>query len=181
MYFCKEGKLLGTCGPGGGGGGSSATVAAAAAAGTLVEEGRERRLFLPILDATLEMGAGVGLLAWMRSKGFVRVREAVSTCIGGGGGRAFGVVWRCASISESESPLSPHDACGTFESAAHCPIWAGRTGVCDHVSGFELSRSEGPHEVGVLADIFWQETWAFWCYHQVLLAWGYRYLDVEVN
>jgi len=29
--------------------------------------------------------------------------------------------------------------------------------VGDQVSGFELSGSEGPPEVGVLSDIFWQE------------------------
>ena len=88
----------------------------------------------------------------------MRVQEAVDTCIGGGGGRAFGVVWGCISISESESPSSPHDACGTFKSAAYCPIWAGQTSVGDHLSGFELSGSEGPPEVGVLPDIFWPET-----------------------
>jgi len=83
MYSCREGKLLGTCGLRGG---SSATVAA------LVEEEPHGRLFLPILDAALETGARVGLLAWRRSKRFVRVREAVGTRIGGGGGRAFGVL-----------------------------------------------------------------------------------------
>jgi len=65
MYSCKEGKLLGTCGPGGRRGGSSAAVAAATAAGTLVEEGQDGRLFLPILDVALEMGARVGVLPWL--------------------------------------------------------------------------------------------------------------------
>ena len=83
--------------------------------------------------------------------------EAVGTCIGGGGGQALAVVWSCISISESEAPSSPHGACRMFESAAHCPIWAGRTDVDDHVSGFELSGSERPPEVGVLPAIFWRE------------------------
>ena len=136
-YSCKEGKLLEPCGLGRGRDGSSATVAAAAAASTLVEEGRDGQVFLAILDTALEMGTGVGLLAWLRSWGSVRVREAVGTCIGGGRGRAFGMLWDFTSISESESSSSPHNACGMFDSAAHCPIWAGRTGVGDHVSGFE--------------------------------------------
>jgi len=129
----------------------------AAAAETLVEEGQEGRVFFPIRDAVLETGAGVGLLAWLWSKGFARVWERVWGCIGGGRGRALGVVWGSASILESESPSSPQGACGTFESASHCPIWAGRTGVGDHVSGFELSGSEGPPEVSVLPDISWRE------------------------
>jgi len=157
LYSSVDGKMLEPCGPGGGRGGSSASVAAAAAAGTLVEEGREGRPFLPILDAALEMGAGVGLLAWLRSRGLVRVREAVGTCIGGGGGQALGVVWGSASISESDPPSGPQDAWGTFASAAHSPGGAGRIGVGDHVNGFELSGSKGPPEVGVLPDIFWRE------------------------
>ena len=67
------------------------------------------------------------------------------------------MVWGSASISESELPSGPQGARGTFESASHYPIWAGRTGVSDHVSGFELSGSEGPPEVGVLPDISWRE------------------------
>ena len=44
-----------------------------------------------------------------------------------------------------------------MESAAHCPIWAGRTGVGDHVSGLELMRSgELPRSCG-LPDIVWRE------------------------
>ena len=78
------------------------------------------------------------------------------------------MVWGSVSISESESPSSPQGAFGTFESASHCPIWAGRTGVGDHVSGFELSGSEGPPGFGVLPDISWREGWAFLCYYQVL-------------
>ena len=85
------------------------------------------------------------------------MREAVGTCIGRAVGRAFGVVWASASISESESPLSPQSAIWTLESAAHCLIWAGRTGVDDHISGFKLSGSEGPPKVGVLPDIFRRE------------------------
>jgi len=163
MYSSREGKMLEPCGPAGERGPCRAAEAAAAAAGTLVDDGREGRFFFPSWDAVREMGAGVGLLAWLRSRGFVRVREAVGTCIGGGGGRAFGVVWGWASILESESLSGPHDACGTFESAAHCPIWAGRTGVGDHFSGFELSGSEGPPKVGVLPDISRREvsTWVF--------------------
>jgi len=83
------------------------------------------------------------------------VRKAVGTCIGGGEGRAFGVVWGSASISESESASSPQGAVLTLESAAHCPIWAGQTGVGDHIGGFELSGSEGPPKVGVLPDVSW--------------------------
>ena len=180
MYSCKEGKILEPCGPGRGRGGcccSRADALAAYLAGvgrpleraavvataeTVVDEGREGRLFLPTRDAVLAMGAGVGLLAWLRSSGFVRVREAVWTCIGGGGEQAFGVVWGSVSISESESPSSPQGARETFESASYCPIWAGRTGVGDHVSDFELSGSEGPPELGVLPDISWGESWAFW-------------------
>ena len=175
MYSCKEEKVLEPCGPGGGRGGCCCSrahalaaysagvgrplerAAVAATAETVVDEVWERRLFLPIRDAVLAMGVGVGLLAWLRSRGFVRVREAVGTCIGGGGGRPLGVVWGSASISESESPAGPQGARGTFGSASHCPIWAGRTGVGDHISGFELSGSEGPPEVGVLPDIFWRE------------------------
>jgi len=110
MHSCKEGKLLGTCGPGRGRGGSSAAVAAATAAGTLVEEGQDGQLFLPILDVALEMGARVGVLASLRSRGFVRMQEAVGTCIGGGGGRAFG--WSGAaslfqSLSYPRVPMTP--------------------------------------------------------------------------
>ena len=175
MYSCKEGKLLV---PGGRGGCccsradtlaaysagvgrplERAAEAAAAAAGTLVDDGRGGRFFFPTRDAVREMGAGVGLLAWLRSSGFVRVREAVGTCIWGGGGRALGVMWGSASISESESPSfsSPQSAGGTFLSAPHSPIWGGRTGVGDHVSGLELMGSgELPRSCG-LPDIFWRE------------------------
>jgi len=52
-------------------------AAVAAAAETVVDEGREGCLFLPILEAVLEMGARVGLLGWLRSRGFVRVRDRV--------------------------------------------------------------------------------------------------------
>ena len=167
--------MLEPCGPGWGRGGCCCSRAAALAsysagvgrplesaavpttAETVVDEGREGRLFLPIRDAVLAMGAGVGLLAWLRSRGFVRVREAVGTCIGGGGGRPLGVVWVSVSISDSESPSSPQDACGTFESGAHSPGGAGRISVGDHVNGFELSWSEGPPEVGVIPHIFWRE------------------------
>jgi len=147
-------------GPGGERGGwcgCRAAAAAAAVAGTLVDDGREGQFFFPTRDAILEMGAGVGLLAWLRSSGLVMVREAVGTCIGGGGGRALGVVWGSASISESDSPSSHQDACGTFVSAAHSPGGAGRIGVGDHVNGFEFVGSEGPPEVGVLPDISWRE------------------------
>jgi len=82
-------------------------AAVAAAAETLVEEWQEGRLFLPIRDAVLKMGVGVGLLAWLWSRRLMRVWERVWSCIGEGGGRALGVVWGSASISESESPLSP--------------------------------------------------------------------------
>ena len=132
-------------------------AAVAATAETVVDEGRDGRLFLPIRDAVLAMGVGVGLLAWLRSRGFVRVREAVGTCIDGGEGQALGVVWVSVSISDSESPSSPQDACGTFESAAYSPGGAGRIGVGDYVKGFELSGSEGPPEVGVWPDIFWRD------------------------
>jgi len=64
----------------------------AAAAETVVDEGREGRLFLPIREAVLEIGVGVGPLAWLQSRGFVRVRERVWGCIGGGGVGALGVV-----------------------------------------------------------------------------------------
>jgi len=192
MYSCREGKMLEPCGPDGGRGGcccSRVVALAAYSAGvgrpleraavvamaeTVVDEGREGRLFLPTRDAVLVMGVGVGLLAWLRSRGFVRVREVVWTCIGGGGERAFGVVWGSVSISESGSPSSPQNARGTFESASHCPIWAGRTGVGDHVSGFELSGSEGPPGFGVLPDISWRESWAFWYYHRVFAGTGPR-------
>jgi len=175
IYSCKEGKVLDPYGPGGGRGGCCCSradaltvysagvgrplerAAVAAVAETVVEEGREGRLFLPIRDAALAIGAGVGLLAWLWFRGFARVRERVGTCIGGGGGRALGVVWGSASILESDSPSSPQVACGTFASAAHSPGGAGRIGVGDHVKGFELSGSEGPPEVGVLPDIFWRE------------------------
>jgi len=67
-----------------------ATVAATAE--TVVEERQEGRGFLPIQDPVLEMGAGVRLLAWLRSRRFVRVWERVWSCIGGGGGQALEVV-----------------------------------------------------------------------------------------
>ena len=178
MYSRKEGKLLvpgrgrGCCGSradalaaysaGVGRPLERAAEAAAAAAGTLVDDGREGRFFFPTRDAVREMGAGVGLLAWLRSSGFVREREAVGTCIGGGGGRALGVMWGSASISESESsfPSSPQSAGGTFLSAPHSPIWGGRTGMGDHVSGLELMGSgELPGFCG-LPDIFWREVGA---------------------
>jgi len=191
--------MLEPCGPGWGRGGCCCSRAAALAsysagvgrplesaavpttAETVVDEGREGRLFLPIRDAVLAMGAGVGLLAWLRSRGFVRVREAVGTCIGGGGGRALGVVWVSVSISDSESLSSPQDACGTFESEAHSPGGAGRIGVGDHVNGFELSGSERPPTVYWLPDIFLARNGCFGCYHQVFLAWDHRYLNVEVK
>jgi len=152
--------MLEPCRPGGGRGGwcsCRAAAAAAAAAGTLVDDVREGRFFFPTQDAVLEMGAGVGLLAWLRSSGLVMVLEAVGTCIGGGGGRALGVVWGSASISESDSLSSLQNACGTFASVAHSPGGAGRIGMGDHVNGFEFSRSEEPPEVGVLPDIFGRE------------------------
>jgi len=152
--------MLAPYGPGGGRGGwcgCRAAEAVAAAAGTLVDDGREGQFFFPTQDAVLEMGAGVGLLAWLQSSGLVMVREAVGTCIGGGGGRALGVVWGSAFISESDSLSSPQDACGTFASAAHSPGGAGWIGEGDHVNGFEFSGSEGHPEVGVLPDIFWRE------------------------
>jgi len=100
-YPAGVGKMLGPCGPGGAKSGGRAAVAAAAEA--VVEDGREGRFFFPIRDAVREIGAGVGLLACLRLRGLVRLREAVWTCIGGGGGRALGVVWGSASILESES------------------------------------------------------------------------------
>jgi len=157
MYSSKKGKMLEPCGPGGGRGACRAAKAAAAAAGTLVDDGREGRFFFPTRDAVREMGAGVRLLAWLRSSWFVRVWEAVGTCLEGGRGRALGVVWGSASISESGSPSGPQDACGTFASAAHSPGGAGRIGVGDHVKGFELMGSgELPRSCG-LPDIFWRE------------------------
>jgi len=161
--------------------GKSAATAAPPAAARLVDEGRSGRFFLPIRDAVLDVGTGVGLLAWLRSKGFVRVREAFWTCIGGGGGRALGVVWGSASISESDSLSSPQDACGMFESAAHSPGSAGRIGVGDHVTGFELSGSEGPPAVVWLPDISLAQSGCSGCYHQVFLARGHGYLNVEVE
>ena len=136
---------------------------------------------MPIREAVLDVGTGVGLFAWLRSKGFVRVREAVWTCIGGGGGQALGVVWGSASIWESDSPSSPQDACGTFGSAVHSPGGDGWIGVGDHVKGFELSGSEGPPAVVWLPDILLARNGSFGCYHRVLLARGHGYLDVEVN
>jgi len=85
----------------------------------------------------------------------VRVQDRVSGYIGGGRGQVLGVVWGSVSISESELPSSPQGAHGTFESASYCPIWAGLTGLGDHVSGSELSGSERLPEVGVLPDISW--------------------------
>jgi len=155
LYSSGEEKMLEPFGSGRGRRGCRAAVAAVAE--TVVDEGWEGRGSLPTLEAVREIGVGVGLLAWLQSKGFVRVQERVWGCIRGGGGRALGVVWGSASISESESPSSPQGTVLTLESAAHCPIWAERTGVGDHVSGFELLGSEGPPEVGVLPDIFWRE------------------------
>ena len=80
--------------------------------------------------------------------------EVVWTCIAGGGGCTLGVVWwGSASISESESPSSPQSSYVMFESAPHCPIWAGRPGVGDHVSDFECSGSDRPTAVIWLPDI----------------------------
>jgi len=156
MYSSREGKMLEPCGPGGGSGACRAAEAAAAAAGTLVDDRREGRFIFPTWDAVREMGAGVGLLVWLRSRGLFRVREVVGTCIGGGGGRALGVLWGCASISESESPSRPQDACGTLASAAHSPGGAGRIGVGDHVKGFELMGSGELLRSCRLPDIFWR-------------------------
>ena len=64
----------------------------------------------------------------------------------------MGVVSGSASISESKcvSFSSPHSLGGTFWSAPHCPIWAGQTGVGDHVSGLELMGSgELPRSCGL--------------------------------
>ena len=133
--------------------GKRAATAAPPAAARLVDEGRDGQFFLPIRDPVLDVGTGVGLLAWLRSRGLVRVRDRVWDCIGGGAGRrALGVVWGSDSISESESPSfsNPHNAGGTFLSAPHSLIWAGRTGVGDHVSGFELMGSrELPRSCGL--------------------------------
>jgi len=170
-YSCGEGILSG----------KRAATAAPPAAARLVDKGRDERFFLPIREAVLDVGTGVGLLAWLRSKGFARVREVVWTCIGGGGGRALGVVWGSASISESDSPSSPQDACGTFVSAAHSPGGAGRIGVGDHMNGFELSGSEGLPGAGWLPDISLAGNVRSGCYHQVFLAWGHRYLNVQVE
>jgi len=63
----------------------------------------------------------------------VQVREAICTCISGGVGRAFGVVWDSGFISESELPSNPQDACEKFQSALQWPIWAGWAGVDDYV------------------------------------------------
>jgi len=65
MYSSKEGKILEPCGPSGGSGSCRAAVAEAAAASKLVDDAREGRFFFPIRDAVLEMGARVGLLAWL--------------------------------------------------------------------------------------------------------------------
>jgi len=94
--------------------GNRAPTAAPASAGTFVDEGREERPVLPIRDAVLEVGTGIGLLAWLRSRGLVRVRDRVWGCVGGGGGRrALVVVWGSASISESESiSFSSRDSLG---------------------------------------------------------------------
>jgi len=151
LYSSRERKILEPCRPGGGRG--SCRAALAAAAETVVDEGQEGQLFLPILEAVLELGAGIGLLAWLQSRWFVRVREAVGTCIGGGRGRAFVVMWGSASILKSKSSSSPQDACGILELAPYWPIWAGRAGVGDHGTGIELSGSEGPPGVGWLPDI----------------------------
>jgi len=74
--------MLEPCGPGGGSREGRTTVAATA--DRVVDDGREGQFFFPIRDAMNEMGAGLGLLAWLRSRGLVRVWEAVWTCIGGG-------------------------------------------------------------------------------------------------
>jgi len=170
-YSCGEGILSG----------NRAATTAPTAAGTLVDKGHDWRPFFLIRDAVLDIGTGVGLLAWLRSRGLVRVRAVVSTCIGRGGGRALGVVWGSASISESHSPLSPQDACGTFESAAYSPGRDGQTGVGNQVNGFELSGSEGPPAVVWLPDILLARNGRFGCYHQLLLARGHGYFDVEMQ
>ena len=94
----------------------------AAAGEALVANKQEGWFFFQIRDAVPEIGTGIGLLAWLRSRELVRVWEAVWTCIGGGEGRALEVVWDSVSISESELPSNPQDACGTFASAPHWPI-----------------------------------------------------------
>ena len=111
----------------------------------------------------------------------MRVREAVWTCIGGGGGRALGVMWGSASISESDSPSSPQDACVTFESAAHSPSGAGRIGVGDHLNSFELLGLEGSPAVIWLPDISLAQSGCSGCYHQVFLVRGHKYLTVELE
>jgi len=72
-------------GPGGGSGACRVAEAAAAAAGTLVDDGREGQFFFATQDAMREMGAGVGLLVWLRSRGLFRVWEVIGSCIRGGG------------------------------------------------------------------------------------------------
>ena len=69
------------------------------------------------------------------------MRDRIWGCVGGGGGgRGLGMVWGSASISESESIScsSPYSLGRIFWSAPHCPIWAGRTHLSDHISGFDL-------------------------------------------
>jgi len=183
MYSSKEGKMLELCGPGGGKGACRAAEAAAAAAGTLVDDGWEGQFFFPTRDAVREIGAGVGLLAWLRSSEFVRAREAVGACVGVGGGRPLGVVWGSVSISESESVSfsSPHSLSRTFWSAPYCPIWAGRNGVADHVSGFELIGSGELLRSCGLPDIPARNLGAQIFLQQVFSGRGHRYLNVEVK
>jgi len=83
-YSAGDGKMLQPCGSGGDSRGGRAAVAAAAE--KVVEDGWKGPFFFAIWDAVREMLAGVGLLAWLRSRGLVRVRKAVGTCIGWGGG-----------------------------------------------------------------------------------------------
>ena len=93
----------------------------------------------------------------------MKLREVVGTAIGGGGGRALGVVWGWASISESESFSRPPQVClhAPWSSGAHSPGGAGRIGVGDHVNGFELMGSgELPWSCG-LPDIFLARKWVF--------------------
>jgi len=118
-----------------------------------VDQGQEGRPFLPIRDTVVEVGTGVGLLAWLRFRGLVKVQDRVWGCVGGDGGRrASEVVWGSVSISESDSISfsSPQSLGRTFWSAPHWPIWAGRTGVSDHVSCLELMGSgELPQSCGL--------------------------------
>jgi len=72
--------------------GNRAATAASAAAGTFMDEGQQRRPFLPIRDAVLDVGTGVGLLAWLQSRGLVRVWNRVWGCIEVGEWQALAVV-----------------------------------------------------------------------------------------